>query len=236
MSLEQPGYVPRLKDWAYVSKFDYLMTYDLDTTIPMLTIPQMYNASRYFERGKPWESRKDAVAVFVSNCRNAGASKRLAFLEKLSKVYPVHSYGRCLHNRDAKQREGEERGAFKRRILSDYKFALAMENAVVKDYVSEKVFDALLAGALPLYDGAPRVGRLLPDSGAILRTADFPDASALAATLRRLAAGPEPEHFRWRAREDRAPAFQRVLDMSAHKYTALCRVCERLQADKDHNS
>ena len=181
-------------------------------------------------------SRKDAVAVFVSNCRNAGASKRLAFLEKLSKVYPVHSYGRCLHNRDAKQREGEERGAFKRRILSDYKFALAMENAVVKDYVSEKVFDALLAGALPLYDGAPRVGRLLPDSGAILRTADFPDASALAATLRRLAAGPEPEHFRWRAREDRAPAFQRVLDMSAHKYTALCRVCERLQADKDHNS
>ena len=107
-----------------------------------------------------------------------------------------------------------------------------MENAVVKDYVSEKVFDALLAGALPLYDGAPRVGRLLPDEGAVLKTADFPDASALAATLRRLAAGPEPEHFRWRARADRAPAFQRVLDMSAHKYTALCRVCARLQADK----
>ena len=81
--------------------------------------------------------------------------------------------------------------------------------------------------------GAPRVGRLLPDEGAVLKTADFPDVSALAATLRRLAAGPEPtEHFRWRARADRAPAFQRVLDMSAHKYTALCRVCERLQADK----
>ena len=92
--------------------------------------------------------------------------------------------------------------------------------------------DALLAGALPLYDGAPRVGRLLPDEGAILRTADFPDVNQLADTLRRLAAGPEPEHFRWRARADRAPAFQRVLDMSAHKYTALCRVCERLQADK----
>ena len=172
----------------------------------------------------------------MSNCRNAGAATRLAFLEKLSKAYPVHSYGRCLHNRDAKPRKGEERGAFKRRILSDYKFALAMENAVVKDYVSEKVFDALLAGALPLYDGAPRVGRLLPDEGAVLKTADFPDASALAATLRRLAAGPEPEHFRWRAREDLAPAFQRVLDMSAHKYTALCRVCERLQADKKARS
>ena len=74
VSLEQPGYVPRLTDQNYVSRFDYVMTYDLDTTIPMLTIPQMYNASRYFERGKPWELRKDAVAVFVSNCRNAGAS------------------------------------------------------------------------------------------------------------------------------------------------------------------
>ena len=41
----------------------------------------------------------------------------------------------------------EERGAFKRRILADYKFALAMENAVVKDYVSEKVFDAASSDA-----------------------------------------------------------------------------------------
>ena len=42
--------------------------------------------------------------------------------------------------------------------------------------------------------------------------------------------------FRWRARADRAPAFARVLDMSAHKYTALCRVCERLQAGKKARS
>ena len=75
--------------------------------------------------------------------------------------------------------------------------------------------------------------RLLPAPGAVLKTADFPDFDRLAATLRRLAAGPEPaEHFRWRERRDLAPAFQRVLDMSAHKYTALCRVCARLQADK----
>ena len=86
-----------------------------------------------------------------------------------------------------------------------------------------------------LVDFHTGVDRLLPAPGAVLKTADFPDASALAATLRRLAAGPEPEHFRWRERADRAPAFQRVLDMSAHKYTALCRVCERLQADKVHN-
>ena len=86
-------------------------------------------------------------------------------------------------------------------------------------------------GSSPAWPNA--LGRLLPDEGAVLKTADFPDVSTLAATLRRLAAGPEPtEHFRWRARADRAPAFQRVLDMSAHKYTALCRVCERLQADK----
>ena len=74
--------------------------------------------------------------------------RRLAFLEKLSKVYAVHSYGKCLHNKDEPPlQKGENRGDAKRRLLGEYKFALAVENAVVKDYVSEKVFDALLAGA-----------------------------------------------------------------------------------------
>ena len=94
----------------------------------------------------------------------------------------VHPQGttRCIPTdvctKDAKQ-TGQGAGRVQAAdFRSSTKFALAMENAVVKDYVSEKVFDALLAGALPLYDGAPRVGRLLPDEGAILKTADFPDA------------------------------------------------------------
>lgn len=38
------------------------------------------------------------------------------------------------------------RAVNKQRVLSRYKFYLAFENNVIRDYVSEKVFDGLLSG------------------------------------------------------------------------------------------
>ena len=76
-------------------------TFDLDSTLPMITIHPHWDAPHYFEaKGVPWADKRDAAAAFVSNCRNAGAENRLKYLQKLIDVYPVHSYGRCLHNTD----------------------------------------------------------------------------------------------------------------------------------------
>ena len=69
----------------------------------MITVHPHWNASFYFEPSlatTPWAKRKDAVAAFVSNCKNAGAEKRLDLLKRLAAVYPVHSFGKCLHNTD----------------------------------------------------------------------------------------------------------------------------------------
>ena len=41
-------------------------------------------------------------------------------------------------------------------------FALAFENALLRDYVSEKMYGALAAGAIPLYRGAPNVDEYTP--------------------------------------------------------------------------
>ena len=61
----------------------------------------------------------------------------------------VHSYGKCLNNRaepgtdvipeDPRWPAVAQRRARKIKILSQYKFYLAFENAPVEDYVSEKV-------------------------------------------------------------------------------------------------
>ncbi len=50
----------------------------------------------------------------------------------------------------------------KHAVLRQYKFALCYENAVFPGYVSEKIFDALFAGCIPVYLGAPDVTDLLP--------------------------------------------------------------------------
>lgn len=47
-------------------------------------------------------------------------------------------------------------------ILSQYRFCLCFENMSMKGYVTEKIFDCLYAGTIPLYWGAPDIDSLIP--------------------------------------------------------------------------
>lgn len=50
----------------------------------------------------------------------------------------------------------------------NYKFAIAFENIKgVHDYVSEKVFDCICSGVVPIYAGAPNVGEYVPEGSYI---------------------------------------------------------------------
>lgn len=112
---------------------------------------------------------------------------------------------------------------------------LAFENNVIKDYVSEKVYDGILAGTVPVYHGAPTVSRLLPDPGAVVKVSDFSDPRALAQHLK--AVGSDHTKYdallAWKANPMQAAvdAFQKVIDSTAYKYTSLCRICEKLAAE-----
>jgi hypothetical protein len=41
-------------------------------------------------------------------------------------------------------------GERKLKLISEYKFVIVFENAVTEDYVTEKLFHAFLAGAVPV--------------------------------------------------------------------------------------
>ena len=131
-TLEQPYYVKNLlpphgdKVQKYASHFDYTMHYNLDATIHVTTIHPDYMAEDFFKLPKYWNSfaekdgygENNAVVAFVSNCKNAGATERLKFMEELSKYIPLHSYGKCLHNKDEPSlKEGEKRSDSKKKIL-----------------------------------------------------------------------------------------------------------------------
>lgn len=47
-------------------------------------------------------------------------------------------------------------------VLSKYKFSLCFENMAMKGYVTEKIFDCIYAGTIPLYLGASNIEDLLP--------------------------------------------------------------------------
>lgn len=48
-------------------------------------------------------------------------------------------------------------------VLSNYSFALCFENMAMRGYVTEKIFDCLYAGTIPLYLGASDILDLLPE-------------------------------------------------------------------------
>jgi hypothetical protein len=47
-------------------------------------------------------------------------------------------------------------------LLGGYRFALAYENSRFPGYLSEKLFDCVYAGTIPVYDGAPDVAEYVP--------------------------------------------------------------------------
>ncbi len=47
-------------------------------------------------------------------------------------------------------------------VLSQYKFTFCFENSVFPGYLTEKIFDAMFAGSVPVYLGAPDILQLLP--------------------------------------------------------------------------
>lgn len=114
-------------------------------------------------------------------------------------------------------------------MLCRYKYCIAMENSIAQDYVTEKVYDALAAGCLPIYLGAPNIEDYVPTPDAIIDYAKLGSVEALAEELRRLSADNEAytAHFRWRDQpETWGKRFQDIVETAAADVHTQCRVCQ----------
>ena len=97
----------------------------------------------------------------TSNCeQNENAKKRIAYVKELMNYIDVHSYGKCLHNKETswshhmrfdRSISHGEMITNRMKLISDYKFVLAFENNNVTDYVTEKIVTTYLAGVVPIY-------------------------------------------------------------------------------------
>ncbi len=62
--------------------------------------------------------------------------------------------------------------------LQKYKFCLCFENTRINGYISEKVFDAFIAGCVPIYKGPANAGEWIP-ANCFINPDDFPNHAAL---------------------------------------------------------
>lgn len=157
VSLEQSKYATILNDNDRLNKFDALATYSMKPFYPntnVTNIPLTYfslefmNTSFIMRPPRPFKEKTGYgsdvnVSLFVSNCKNAGASTRYDYLQELMQFINIHSYGRCFHNIDEPKIKDDplfeligQRRSQKTKIISNYKFYLSFENDAVEDYVS----------------------------------------------------------------------------------------------------
>lgn len=149
----------------------------------------------------PQDQRLELCCSFVSSPVNK--SGRREYMEELLQHIPVASFGRFLRNRTITEDHGQET---KLRLLRDFRFTLAFENAVETDYVTEKFFEPLMVGTIPVYLGAPNVEEFAPGADCYIDARQFPNPKDLAAYLQTV----DPRRFhRWR----HEPLKPRFLDM-----------------------
>lgn len=109
-------------------------------------------------------------ATVVSNARG---EVRTRFFHRLNAVKRVDSYGKWENNVGTVLPAGEEhRGE----VLKPYKFVMCFENTIQSHYMTEKILNAYLCGAIPIYGGAS-VSRTALNPKAFLYLEDTSDAA-----------------------------------------------------------
>ncbi len=83
---------------------------------------------------------------------NPLAKKRIDFFNKLSRYKMVDSGGRYLNNIGGPV-------VNKLDFISNYKFTIAFENSSFPGYATEKIFEPMLVGSIPIYWGDPEIER-----------------------------------------------------------------------------
>ncbi|KAJ4767694.1 Glycoprotein 3-alpha-L-fucosyltransferase [Rhynchospora pubera] len=205
-------YIENKIDVARGRGFNIIMTTSLSSDVPV-----GYFSWAEYDIMAPVQPKteKALAAAFISNCN--GNNFRLNALERLIKAgIKIDSYGACHNNRDGNVDKVE--------TLKRYKFSLAFENSNEEDYVTEKFFQSLVAGAVPVVVGAPNIHDYKPGHGSIMHIRSLDDVPTVAKIMTFLDQNPEAfnQTLRWKY-EGPLDSFKALFDMST--VHSSCRLC-----------
>ena len=178
--------------------------------------------------------KKNAVAVIISNCGDVASGRKALIQELIRTGVIVHSFGACMKNAEIES-HAPECAAIPRStsfadvqklcIIRAYRFTAAFESVIAPGYITEKLFQPLLVGTVPLYLGDPGVRDVLPSPAAALLVSDFSSHSVFASHILGLMANDSAynAHLMWR-NEVFALGFRNAV---RKQYSSLqCRMCD----------
>jgi hypothetical protein len=202
--------------------FDLVMTTRLDSGIPILYPPIDFTSDggslASTDPLPAFEEKENGVLFMASNCHADSFRDRLV-KQLMDAGVPVHSFGACLRNRQAfdtpRDASPSVRSAGKVKLMRRYKVCLAFENTNEIDYVTEKFWESLAAGCVPVVLGSPSVPRMYaPDVDSIIMANDQSFDALKAEIIQALFNKTRYlERVRWRTQmlHELAPGFQSIV-------------------------
>jgi glycosyl transferase family 10 (putative fucosyltransferase) len=219
--MESEAHYPMLAQRSELGPvFDVWMTYQRDSDVwcPYFG-PGMVTALR----ARPvMKTAARPAAAFISSPFDRSGRRDL--LDQLMREMPVDSYGKINRNRSL---PSDATRSGKQQTIARYKFTFAFENAVSRDYVTEKFFDPLLAGSVPVYLGAPNIEEYAPGRQCFIDASRFDTPRALARHLMHLNADDNAyaEYLQWKTE----PLRNSFVSMAQQADNAFGRLAKHLR-------
>jgi len=191
-----------------------------------------YPPKDFFSIGAPFDQKRNSLLFMYSNC---ACKHRNELFDSISLLMKVDALGPCKRNGDVATllpkcaglpRLGDTVWSESECLLHHYKFYLAIENSRDEDYVTEKLFQGLRAGSVPIYFGAPNIRDFLPHPDSALLIEDFDNVGALIDYVQRASADElvYAKHMAWKFEQLPNSFTERVAARPVD--SIFCRTCD----------
>ncbi|CAF0897825.1 unnamed protein product [Adineta steineri] len=186
---------------------------------------------------------KSPILWMNSNCNTK--SQRTQYMRRLMRFIDVDNYGTCgpnilplpehvikiqgSANRTLNDLATYNSAAGKLALAKEYLFTIAIENSLTYDYITEKLWQPLAIGSIPIYLGAPNIHDWLPcQTDCIIDLNKFKTPQDAAMHIKQVAANRTlyESYHKWRD-EPVSKKFQNILNYftTMENYSLECILC-----------
>jgi len=213
---------PTLDEPKFMAQFDVTMTFERtsDIWVPYFgpaTVPDLT---------RPVSPKIAPSPVVYLQANPNDRCGRMAYAADLMKMVRVDSFGLVHRNQTTSIAPGWRR---RQELYRNYKLTLAFENSFAPDYVTEKFFEPLIAGSVPVYRGTEDIRELAPAPDCYIDACNFASGRELGRYLNHLESHDDEylAYHEWRTRGFSAQFEKHIANLQTDPF---CRLAEFVSA------
>ena len=150
--------------WMKIRAYGYVLPFEKNTFLDVPYKEKNNLNHPYFFRLRKQDclrlKKKKTTIVPEKFCFFAVSGRaginRIKFFLRLSRYKKVDSFGLLLNNSGPLGSRAHFHENYKK--IKGYKFVICFENSHAENYITEKIFQAVMGNAIPIYRGAPNIG------------------------------------------------------------------------------